>query len=163
MNLINYHRLVLRLRTHGYTSWAFPHEHMLWSTFNDINIQNLGDERSSLSWLHVTLAESLRPGNGPPWRNLSRFAQALREISELCLKGGRAVAHAVSRRFPAAAGLVRAQVRPCAIWGGGQDGNGKGFLRVSSVSLAKHSTDCSTLIIIDHHLELVQQPNKWPQ
>jgi hypothetical protein len=73
---------------------------------------------------------------------------------------GRAIAQAVSRRFPTAASRVRAQVRLCGICGG-QSGTGARFLRVLSVSPDNsHSTDCSTLII--HHPGLVQEASFWP-
>jgi hypothetical protein len=44
-------------------------------------------------------------------------------------KFGRAIAQAVSRRLPTAAGRVRARVRSCGICGE-QSGTGAGFLRV---------------------------------
>jgi hypothetical protein len=53
---------------------------------------------------------------------------------------GRAVAQAVSHRFPTTAALVRAQVRLCGICGG-QRGTGAGFSRSTYVSSATHSTD----------------------
>jgi hypothetical protein len=43
--------------------------------------------------------------------------------------GGRAIAHAISRRLPTAAAWVRPQVRSCGIRGG-RSGIGAGFLRV---------------------------------
>jgi hypothetical protein len=58
------------------------------------------------------------------------------------IKKGRAITQAVSRRLPAAAARVRAQVRSCGICGG-QSGT-------SVFAANSHSTDCSTFII--HHL-----------
>jgi hypothetical protein len=46
----------------------------------------------------------------------------------------RAIAQAVSRRFPTAAARVRAQFRSCSVCGG-QNGTGAGFIRVLRVSL----------------------------
>jgi hypothetical protein len=60
---------------------------------------------------------------------------------------GHAVAQVVSHRHPTMAAQVWAWVRSCGI-SGGQSGAGAAFLCVLQFPLAKHSTDCSTLIII---------------
>jgi hypothetical protein len=59
---------------------------------------------------------------------------------------GRAKAQAVSRRLPTAAARIRARVKFCGICGG-QSGTRAGFLHVLRFPSAKHSIDCSTLII----------------
>jgi hypothetical protein len=51
------------------------------------------------------------------------------EAEVLASDAGRAIAQAVSRRFPTAAARLRAQVKSCGICGG-QSGTGAGFLRV---------------------------------
>jgi hypothetical protein len=66
----------------------------------------------------------------------------------------RAVAQVVSSWLPSAAARVRSRVRSCGICGE-QSGTGVMFSTSTSVSPAKHSTDCSTLIIIHHHQVLV--------
>jgi hypothetical protein len=70
---------------------------------------------------------------------------------------GCAVAQAARHWLPTVAARVRARVRSCGICGG-QSGAAVGFLRVLRFQSAKHSTDCSTLIIFyhHHHLGLVQ-------
>jgi hypothetical protein len=66
---------------------------------------------------------------------------------------GRTIAQAVNRRLPNALARVGSQVRSGGICGG-QSGRRAGSPS-TSVSLASHSTDCSTDIII-HHPALVQ-------
>jgi hypothetical protein len=66
---------------------------------------------------------------------------------------GPAVAQAVSRRIPTAVARVRAQVRSCGIC---VDKAALGQVSFdTSVFLAIHSTNCSTVIII-HHPGLLQ-------
>jgi hypothetical protein len=57
--------------------------------------------------------------------------------NEILLRGrlGRAIAQAVSRRFPTAAAQVRAQVRSCGICGG-QSGTGADLLQVLTFLLS---------------------------
>jgi hypothetical protein len=52
-----------------------------------------------------------------------------RHEGQLCVLLVRAIAQAVSRRFPTAAARIRAQARSCGICGG-QSGPGAGFFRV---------------------------------
>jgi hypothetical protein len=56
------------------------------------------------------------------------------EMAILMVCRGRAIAQAVSRRFPTAAARVRSQVRSCGICGG-QSGTGASFLRILRFSL----------------------------
>jgi hypothetical protein len=67
------------------------------------------------------------------FRSIFSFDKYLRVTLEM----GRAIAQAISRRFPTAAARVRAWVRSCGICGG-QSGTGEGFLRVLRFPLPIH-------------------------
>jgi hypothetical protein len=70
------------------------------------------------------------------------------------IKIGRAIAQAVSRRFPSAVTRVRAQVRSCGICGG-QSGTGAVFLRVLRLPLPIIISPTAPHFII-YHSGLVQ-------
>jgi hypothetical protein len=70
-------------------------------------------------------------------------------LSELLIALGRAVAQAVSCRLPTAEAQIRIRVRLCEICEGQSDDRAGLSLSIS-ISLANHSTDCLTHIIICH-------------
>jgi hypothetical protein len=74
-------------------------------------------------------------------------------------RSGRAIAHAVSRRFPIAAARIRSQVRSCGICGG-KCGIGAGFLRIFRFLLPNfHSTNHSSAFINYPTVEAIQSQN----
>jgi hypothetical protein len=68
---------------------------------------------------------------------------------------------AVSYRIHKAAVAVRAQVKSCGICGGQIDTEAGLFCSTSVSPASSHSTDCCTLIFIDHP-EVVQYAKWWP-
>jgi hypothetical protein len=56
------------------------------------------------------------------------------DVVKVVNHNGRAIAQAVSRRFPTATARARAQIRSCGICGG-QSGTGAGYLRVLRFAL----------------------------
>jgi hypothetical protein len=103
------------------------------------------------------------------WQKYFTFTEnwAYVNRNELHLLLGRAIAQAVSRRLPAAAVRVRAQVRSCRICGG-QSGSGAGFIRVLRFPLpilipstAPHSS--SSIILGWYNRPISGWHAKWTQ